>query len=182
MIRIISGKWRGKQIVAPKSLPVRPTTDRAKESLFNWLQFRIDIEGISILDLFSGTGNITYECISRGASYGLAIDADAACTRFIDKTITLLKAEDGFEVLQMDALSALKKMSQKFDIVFADPPYDYQHYDELIDLVFSKNLIKEDGWFILEHAKDYDFKDKPGFVECRKYGKVHFSYFSNTKE
>lgn len=182
MIRIISGKWRGKQIVAPKNLPVRPTTDRAKESFFNWLQFRLNLEECSVLDLFSGTGNITYEFISRGASYGLAIDADAACIRFIDKTIRQLNADDAFEVLQMEVLNALKQMNQKFDLIFADPPYDFQQYDELIDLIFSKGLINNKGWFVLEHAKDHDFSGREGFVECRKYGKVHFSYFSDSKE
>ncbi|MEX1189334.1 MAG: 16S rRNA (guanine(966)-N(2))-methyltransferase RsmD [Bacteroidia bacterium] len=176
-MRIISGKWRGKQIQAPEKLPARPTTDRAKESLFNWLQFRIDFDGISVLELFSGTGNISYEFISRGADLVVAIDENHYCVRFIDKTFKALQA-DSAEVMQMEVLAALKMMSRDFDIVFADPPYDFQHYDELISLVMGNKLVKEDGWFILEHAAEFNPSSHEGFYETRKYGKVHFSYFS----
>lgn len=180
-MRIISGKWRGKQIIAPSNLPVRPTTDRAKESLFNWLQFRIDLEGINVLDLFSGTGNMSYEFISRGAQSVIAVDQNAACVRFIDKTFKLLQAE-GSEVMQMEALAALKAIHSSFDIIFADPPYDFDNYDELVKLVLERKLLNEDGWFILEHSASYDASSIPGFYEMRKYGKVHFSYFSTSNQ
>jgi 16S rRNA (guanine966-N2)-methyltransferase len=180
-MRIISGKWRGKQIQAPESLPVRPTTDRAKESLFNWLNFRIDFEGIYVLDLFAGTGNISYEFISRGAEKVVAVDENIACTRFIKRTFDLLKAS-GSEVLQQEARLAIHRMHLKFDVVFADPPYDYLDHETIIRNVFEKGILKEEAWLIMEHPSTFDGSELPGFVETRHYGKVYFSYFQNISE
>jgi 16S rRNA (guanine966-N2)-methyltransferase len=178
-MRIISGKWRGKHIQAPESLPVRPTTDRAKESLFNWLNFRIDFEGIYVLDLFAGTGNISYEFISRGAEKVIAVDENVGCARFIKRTFELLKAT-GSEVLQKEARSAIAKMHLKFDVVFADPPYDYADHETVIRDVFEHGILKEDGWLIMEHPVTFDGSALPGFVETRHYGKVYFSYYQLT--
>lgn len=175
-MRIISGKWRGKQLIAPESLPVRPTTDRAKESLFNWLNFRIDMEGIDVLDLFAGTGNIGYEFLSRGAKRIVAVDENLACVKFMRQTYARLNASS-VEVLHLEARKAIQRMHASFDIIFADPPYIYEDHRQIIVDIFEGGLLRPEGWLIIEHPAGFDATDMPGFYEMRKYGKVHFSYF-----
>jgi 16S rRNA (guanine(966)-N(2))-methyltransferase RsmD len=177
MIRIISGKWRGKKIAAPDSLPVRPTTDRAKESLFNWLNFRIEFEGIRVLDLFSGTGNLSYECISRGAGEIHAIDSDQQCVSFINKTFTLLKHPLA-KAMRSDLPRGLQALHGEYDLILADPPYNFDKYDELVSAVIQGGLMHEETWFILEHDSNHSFEDYPYFYESRKYGKVNFTFFT----
>ncbi|MEZ5173062.1 MAG: 16S rRNA (guanine(966)-N(2))-methyltransferase RsmD [Bacteroidia bacterium] len=181
MIRIISGKWRGKKIQAPESLPVRPTTDRAKESLFNWLSFRINFEGIKVLDLFAGTGNISYEFISRGAEKVYAVDADARCADFVRKNFKLLKAENSI-VRKLNLPAGLTEFAGPFDIIFADPPYNFENYAGLIESVTSGTLMGETSIFIVEHDGSLKPENNPYFMETRKYGKVHFTYFTKNME
>ncbi len=181
MIRIISGKWRGKKIIAPADLPVRPTTDRAKEGLFNWLNFRINMEGISALDLFSGTGNIGYEFLSRGAEQVICIDEDKQCVAFINKVFGSLGKHHS-RAMQARIPYVLSKMTQSFDVIFADPPYRFEEYDLLIKEVLESNLLHQESWFILEHDGTFEFEDKPFFFETRNYGKVHFTFFTKNQE
>lgn len=181
MIRIISGKWRGKKIQAPDSLPVRPTTDRAKESLFNWLSFRINFEGIKVLDLFAGTGNISYEFISRGADKICAIDENARCADFIKKNFSLLKADNAV-VRKLKLPAGLTEFSGPFDIIFADPPYDFENYSGLIEFITSGTLMDEKSILIVEHDGSLKVDENPYFLETRKYGKVHFTYFTKNNE
>ena len=181
MIRIISGKWRGKKIAAPNTLPVRPTTDRAKEGLFNWLNFRIDFEGISVLDLFAGTGNIGYEFLSRGADQIVCIDEDKQCVAFMNKVFASLGANHT-RAIQARIPDELVKMRRSFDIIFADPPYSYAEYHQLITQVTESELMHQKSWFILEHDGSLEFDTTPCFVETRKYGKVHFTFFTKNQE
>lgn len=176
-MRIISGKYRGLRLQAPAKLPVRPTTDLAKESLFNILQNRVDLEGISVLDLFSGTGNITYEFASRGCTNITSVDLNMHCVRFIQQTVEKLKAE-GIRVVKSDVFSFLKNTFDQFDLIFADPPYDLNTIPEIAKLVWERKLLKAEGMLIIEHAGMQVFSNAPGFVETRNYGNSSFSFFS----
>ena len=173
-MRIISGTHKGRRLIAPNTLPVRPTTDRAKEALFNILESRYFFDGKNVLDLFSGTGNIAFEFASRGCEKILAVDNNFNCINYIEKT----SDELGFNIsiIKSNCLQYLKNCKQQFNFIFADPPYDYQEYQELKNLVCEKNLVKKDGVLIIEHNKETSFEANN--IELRKYGTVHFSIFS----
>lgn len=176
-MRIISGSKRGKIIMAPKQLPVRPTTDMAKESLFNIAQNYLDWHDTRALDLFSGTGNISFEMASRGCQQIFAVDLHPGCTKFIKTTAENL-GFDGLQILREDALKFLKSNWQSFDFIFADPPYDYSHYEDLVETVLNGSNLNENGIFILEHPREISFENHPHCFDQRKYGNVHFSIFS----
>lgn len=180
-MRIISGKNRGRHIVAPENLPVRPTMDMGKESLFNILNNYFYLDNIHVLDLFSGTGNISYEFASRGALTVTSVDENQLCTKFIQKTIDKLQY-DNVTVIRQDAFAYIKSCKRQFNIIFADPPYDMENIDKLADLIFQNNLLLPEGWFVLEHSGKHDFSEHPKFYEHRKYGKLHFSFFVNMSE
>ncbi len=177
-MRIISGKYKRRFIKPPKDLPVRPTTDLARESLFNILENKLELNGKEVLDLFSGTGAVSYEFISRGCKSVLAVDANYRCTQFIKKTASEFEMKD-LSIIKGDVFKFLAKTHLTFDIIFADPPYELENLDTLPDLVFDNKLLKTDGIFVLEHPKVYDFSGHPNFLEHRKYGKVNFSFFEN---
>jgi len=174
-MRIVSGKYRGRKIHTPKNLPVRPTTDLAKESLFNILNNRIDFEEIKVLDLFSGTGNISYEFISRGCEDVTSVEQNFRCVKFIKDTKSQLQME-GLKPVQANVFSFLKHCS-KYDLIFADPPYDFGRYAELTESILQQEILKEGGFLIIEHPRDIELSGFPGYRETRRYGKVHFSFF-----
>ena len=178
-MRIIRGRYQRRQIVAPTNLPVRPTTDMAKESLFNILENYLDFEEVTALDLFAGTGNISYELVSRGCPKVTAVDLDFGCVKFIRETALRLDMKELIPV-RSDVFRFLENNKMKYDLVFADPPYDCQRYDELVNLVFEKQLLTDDGLFVLEHSKYVHFEEHPHFMEQRHYGKVNFSFFAQT--
>lgn len=175
-MRIISGAYRGKQIHPPKNFKARPTTDFAKESLFNILLNKYDMDELDVLDLFSGTGSITYEFVSRGARSVVAIEKELAHFNFIRKTCQELKT-DLVTVIRGDVFRYLNRPSQSFDIIFADPPYDNPLLDTLPDLIFNTKILAKDGTFILEHPGNHTFTSHGHFAEHRKYGGVNFSFF-----
>ncbi len=175
-MRIISGKYKRRSIVAPNNLPVRPTTDMAKESLFNILNNKIDFNDKSALDLFSGTGNISYEFVSRGCVRVVSVDQNVDCTNFINQTTEKLNMPE-IEVVKLDVFRYLTTVKNKFDIIFADPPYQMTEIKEISELVFSNNLLIDDGWLIVEHPREIDFSKALNFFEHRKYGRVNFSFF-----
>jgi 16S rRNA (guanine(966)-N(2))-methyltransferase RsmD len=175
MTRIISGRLRGKIIKAPAKLPIRPTTDFAKESLFNILANRFYFEEISVLDLFAGSGNLSYEFASRGCTPITAVDLDRHCTQFIEKTSAELKLD--IRVIRSEILDFLKRDYHEYDVIVADPPYDYDGYEDLVERVFFQNLLKRDGVLIIEHHSRDDLSGIDRFVQFRKYGKVGFSFF-----
>lgn len=177
-MRIISGKYRGKRLVAPKNLPARPTTDFAKEALFNILRNRLDLDEVDVLDLFCGTGNISYEFASRDTKSILAVDKNYGCIKFVQETADALKM-DQLNALKSDAFTFIEKCHVKFDLIFADPPYDLPGKTKLIDGIFDHQLLKEDGFFILEHSNYENFSEHPLFVETKKYSSVNFSFFYN---
>lgn len=178
-MRIISGKFKGKTILAPRNLPVRPTTDFAKEALFNILRNQIDFESTKVLDLYCGTGNITYEFTSRGVEEIWAVDLNYACTRFVSKTSQEL-GFNGVRVIRSEALGFLKSTRDTFDLIFADPPYEFEEMSKIPELVFKRELLNPEGMLIVEHPKNVSFQDHPAFEDQRSYGKVNFSFFTNS--
>jgi 16S rRNA (guanine966-N2)-methyltransferase len=175
-MRIISGSRKGKIIKAPSQLPVRPTTDYAKESFFNILNNLMDPHEISFLDLFSGTGNFAYEMASRGCTRVTAVDVHGPCVKFIQKTATNLTF-DGIHAVREDALRYLRGNRSQFDVIFADPPYEYESYDLLIALVLEHDRLTPDGMLVLEHSPRTSFEGHPHLFDFRKYGNVCFSFF-----
>lgn len=176
-MRIISGKFKGKRLIAPKTLPVRPTTDMAKEALFNILNFQIDFQEIKLLDLFAGTGNISYEFISRGTTQITAVDQHYGCVKFINKTANELEAE--INTVKSDVFKYLDKVKTKSNLIFADPPYDFstEDFQKIPQLVFENNLLEEEGLLIVEHSKHTDLSETANFSESRRYGNSVFSFF-----
>lgn len=170
-MRIISGLHKGRKIHAPKNLPVRPTTDRAKEALFNILSNKYDLESLDVLDLFSGTGNISFEFASRNTKNVIAVDKNNNCTNFIKATSKDLDLN--IDTILSDALTFIKKTERKFDVIFADPPYNSLFYKELKDLIVDRKLINNGGCLIIEHDKSTLFDDQN--INIRKYGNVNFS-------
>lgn len=177
-MRIISGQHKGKRITAPKKLPIRPTTDFAKEALFNILNNRFHFNGLKVIDLFSGSGNIAYEFGSRGAGPITAVDENFESIKFIRKTADELNLD--ISPVKSDVYKYLEKGAGKADIIFADPPYNFD-IDSLLSLVtitFERELLEENGELIIEHSKKIDLSSSPHFIEVRKYGNSVFSFFS----
>ncbi|QEE50772.1 16S rRNA (guanine(966)-N(2))-methyltransferase RsmD [Flavobacterium alkalisoli] len=181
-MRIISGKYKGRRITAPKNLPVRPTTDMSKESLFNILNNRIDFDGLKVLDLFSGTGNISYEFGSRGADNITSVDADFGCIKFIKQTAA--EFELPISAIKSDVVKFLKTNKSSYDIIFADPPYDMsqENFEEIATLVFENELLQEDGIMIIEHSKYTKMDHLMNFSFQKNYGGSYFTFFEFDNE
>jgi 16S rRNA (guanine(966)-N(2))-methyltransferase RsmD len=175
-LRIIGGTFRGRRINPPSNFKARPTTDFAREGLFNILSNRIDFESVSVLDLFSGTGTISYEFASRGAETVHLVEKDHVHITGIKKILNELGFRN-VRPIHIDVKAYLKTCTFKYDIVFADPPYELSWLEEIPDLVTNSGVMKEDGFFILEHPKDISFAGHPLFYEHRNYGGVNFSFF-----
>jgi 16S rRNA (guanine966-N2)-methyltransferase len=175
-LRIIGGKYKGRRLVPPPGLKARPTTDFARESLFNILNNRVDFESITILDLFAGTGSISYEFASRGVSEIHLVEQDKKHIAGIRRIIKEL-GFDNIKPVHIDVKAYLKICQVKYDIVFADPPYDLQWLKDIPDMVLGAGIINEDGFFILEHPKNLRFNGHKAYFEHRNYGGVNFSFF-----
>ncbi len=178
-MRIISGTHKGKRLMAPKKLPVRPTTDMAKEGLFNILNNRFYFGDIKILDLCAGTGNISYEFASRGVRDITAVDSHYGCVQYINKTSDALNLN--ISALKNDVFTFLERTHETYDVIFADPPYDMEmeQFLRFPQLVFEKELLNEEGLLIVEHSPHTNLDNVPHFTEKRKYGSCVFSFFSN---
>ncbi len=175
-MRIISGSHRGRRIIAPNNLPVRPTTDLAKESLFNILNNHYDFDELEVLDLFAGIGSISFEFASRDAIAITSVEKEFKCVNFLSET----KEKLGFEnvnIIKADVFKFLTFPHPAYDIIFADPPYDMKGFEDIPELVFKNNLLKSDGRLIIEHPREIDFSKSTNYLETRNYGKVHFSFF-----
>lgn len=175
-MRIIGGKYKGRRIEPPSDLKARPTTDFAREGLFNILVNRIDFEESQILDLFSGTGSISYEFASRGAQLIHLVEKNPRHIAGISRIIRELGI-DTIRPIHIDVRTYLKTCTFKYDVVFADPPYDLPWLRELPELVMNSGVVKDEGFFILEHPRDLNFSGYPYFFEHRHYGGVNFSFF-----
>ena len=175
-MRIITGKYRGRHFDVPRSFKARPTTDFAKENLFNVLRGYVDFEETRALDLFGGTGSISLELLSRGCQKVMTIEKDRQHYGFIAQCGRTLK-DSAWTPICGDALRFIDRCGEAFDLVFADPPYALAELGELPERVMNSKLLNEGGLFVLEHGKNFDFSDRPDFVEHRAYGSVNFSFF-----
>ncbi len=181
-MRIISGKFKSKRIQAPKKLPVRPTTDMAKEALFNILNNLYYFNDLVVLDLFSGTGNISYEFASRGTTNITAVDAHFGCIKFINETSKILEAD--IHTIKSDVYKYLEKSSAKFDVIFVDPPYEFEleKFEKIVNLVFENKLLNNNGLLIVEHSKHTNLDTHIKLSYQKKYGGNMFSFFENSEE
>lgn len=176
-MRIISGQFKGRRITAPKKLPVRPTTDMAKEALFNILNNHYYFDDISVLDLFAGTGSISYEFASRGTITITAVDEDLGCIKFINKTAE--EFEMKILAIKSDVYKFLETTKIKSSVIFADPPYafTFDQFSKIPELIFKNKLLEDDGVLIVEHAKQTDLSGLPNYSYCKNYGGSVFSFF-----
>lgn len=176
-MRIIAGKYRSISIIAPSKLPVRPTTNMAKEALFNIITNHFDLSNIRVLDLFAGIGSISFEFASRGCENITVIEMNKKCVDFISKTATKLDCK--LNIQCFDVLKYLNKNIDTYDLIFADPPFRYNNYEQLISLIFEKKIMSHPSWFILEHSKYNSFVEYPLFKKVKEYGNINFSIFEN---
>lgn len=176
-MRIVSGLHKGKRLTAPKKLPVRPTTDFAKEALFNILNNHYHFSALTVIDLFSGTGNISFEFASRGAESIISVDSHFECIKYINKISEELDMP--IRTVKSDAFKYLSAGPDSADIIFADPPYDFEteSLEQLVSLTFEKKLLREGGVLVIEHSKKMDLSSVEHFSESRKYGNSVFSFF-----
>ncbi len=180
-MRIIGGVLKGLRLNPPKNLPVRPTTDLAKEALFNILLNKIEFEGIKVLDLFSGTGNISLEFASRGAAEVVSIDRSIQCINYLKDTARQHKLTQ-IKTFKADVLKYLQLETEQYDLIFADPPYDMNQIPELPKIIFEKNLLLSGGLLIVEHQSLQNLSNHPAYTEFRKYGHSSFSFFEKQNQ
>ncbi|MFY9116614.1 MAG: RsmD family RNA methyltransferase [Bacteroidales bacterium] len=180
-MRIISGVLKGRILTPPKNFSAHPTTDFAKEGLFNILENTINLGTAKVLDLFSGSGNIAFECISRGCTSVHCVEMNPAHTRFIDATAKAFGVSSHLRVVRNNVFDFLKICTQKFHFVFADPPYDLPGLEDLPSKILQADILEENGLLVVEHPAAYTFVRIPGFQKTKKYGHVHFSFFAVSK-
>ena len=181
-MRIVGGEFGGRRFNPPARIPARPTTELAKEGLFNMLSNSIDIEGLKTLDLFGGTGSISYELASRGAADLTLIERDPTTLDFIKKTAAVLGIDDRLQVIRGDVFKFMKQCTDQYDFIFAGPPYALLNIDELPLLVFEKKMLLPGGIFVLEHTPRNDYQKHPHFQRMKNYGTTVFTFFTQTKE
>lgn len=181
-MRIITGKYKGRRFDIPRSFKARPTTDFAKENIFNVLTQYINFEGTTALDLFAGTGSITLELLSRGCSQVVSVEFDRDHHRFIQECLRKLLGDQYSSAaipIRGDVFRFVKSCHQQFDFIFADPPYALEQLPSIPDLIFSRELLKPEGIFVFEHGSNNSFTDHPNFADHREYGSVNFTIFRN---
>lgn len=177
-MRIIGGKFKGRRFDPPADKwPTRPTTDFAKEALFNILNNLLDFESVKMLDLFGGTGSHSYEFISRGCTDATYVDKFPGCVQFVRKTAQKLQIESCLKIFQMDVFRFIESTREQYDYIFAGPPYSLPTIDIIPDLIFEKELLLPDGLFVLEHNPQHEFLNHPRLVDVRNYGQTYFSFF-----
>jgi 16S rRNA (guanine(966)-N(2))-methyltransferase RsmD len=181
-MRIISGKHKGIRLSAPKKLPVRPTTDMAKESLFNILNNHYYFENLDVIDLFTGTGNISFEFASRGAKNIYSVDQHFGCIKYVNETAKKLELD--ITTYKRDVYKFLEKTSLKGDVIFADPPYDFEEaqFLKIANLVFEREILNQEGLLIIEHSKHTDLSSQSNYSHSKRYGGNVFSFFEYTEQ
>jgi 16S rRNA (guanine(966)-N(2))-methyltransferase RsmD len=181
-MRIIGGEHGGRKFTPPGNMPfTRPTTDIAKEGLFNVLQHKLDFTTLKTLDLFGGTGSISYELASRGVNELTIVEKDKSMYEFIKKTAESLRIEN-IRIIKMDVFKYMEQCTEKFVFIFAGPPYSLTNIDEIPRLIFEKKLLRKDGWFVLEHTPRNDYKEFPYYKTERNYGTTVFSTFIEDRD
>jgi len=177
-MRIVGGEFGGRRFNPPARIPARPTTEVAKEGLFNMLNNSMDIEGIKTLDIFGGTGSISYELASRGAADLTLVERDPITIDFIKKTAQELKITDRLQIIKGDVFKYMKQCTEQYNLIFAGPPYALTNIDEIPLLVFEKQLLLPGGIFILEHTPRNDYQQHPHFTRIKNYGTTVFTFFT----
>lgn len=178
LMRIISGQFKGRRFTPPADKwPTRPTTDYAKEALFNILENSFYFDEIKVLDLFGGTGSHSYEFVSRGCRDVTYVDQFGPCVKFVHQTLKALNIEEYVHVVRSDVFKFIERCAEQYDYIFAGPPYPLPTIDTIPDLIFEKNMLKPDGWFVLEHNANHEFSGHPRFAQVRNYGGTVFSFF-----
>jgi len=177
-MRIVGGEFGGRRFSPPARIPARPTTEVAKEGLFNMLNNSMDLEGIKTLDIFGGTGSISYELASRGAANLTLVERDPITIDFIKKTAQALNLEDRLQIIKGDVFKYMKQCTEQYDLIFAGPPYALTNIDEIPLLVFEKQLLLPGGIFILEHTPRNDYQQHPFFTRIKNYGTTVFTFFT----
>ncbi len=175
-MRIIRGKYGRRRFDVPSNITARPTTDFARENIFNVIENLIDLEGVNALDLFAGTGAVTFELLSRGAASVTAVEKASTQYSFIAKVAKILDA-DNLRLVRGYALRFIATSSTKFDFIFADPPYDMEGFEEIPQKILDSAMLHPGTLFIIEHSRRHDFSGLPHFVQHREYGSVNFSIF-----
>lgn len=179
-MRIIGGKFKGRKFTPPaKNWPTRPTTDFAKEGLFNILMNRVDFSELKMLDIFGGTGSHSYEYISRGGEDVTYVDKFGGCISFVKKTASTLGIEDNINIVRADVFKFIERTPEKYDYIFAGPPYPLPTLDNIPAAVFEHDILAPDGLFVLEHSSNHNFERHAHFTESRNYGSAIFSFFTN---
>jgi 16S rRNA (guanine(966)-N(2))-methyltransferase RsmD len=176
-MRIVGGEFKGRRIAVPSNFPSRPTTDFAKEGLFNVLENQFDLTDMKVLDLCSGTGNISLEFLSRGVEEVTSVDSHTNCLKFVQKNASSIGILNKIKTVKSDLQTFILNTNQTFDIIFADPPFNYDKYSQIVKTVFERELLNENGILILEHSKQKSFDTEPKFSFFRNYGNVTFSFF-----
>ena len=176
-MRIIRGFLKGKRFATPSNFPSRPTTDFAKEGLFNMLEHELDWSETKALDLCAGTGNISFELVSRGVESVLSIDANQRCILYLKNNISQLGIEQYMHAYKSDCVAYCRNAKEKFDFIFADPPFHLKFHEELITTIFGNQLLNENGLLVIEHGKQTKLEHIKGFEKTRNFGNVYFSFF-----
>ncbi|MBR1543776.1 MAG: 16S rRNA (guanine(966)-N(2))-methyltransferase RsmD [Muribaculaceae bacterium] len=176
-MRIISGKYGRRRFDVPTNISARPTTDMARESLFNLLNNRLDFEETEALDLFAGTGAVSFELLSRGCPRVTCVEQAAVQWKFINKVKALL-GDENLTVIRGDVFKFIAVCDRPFDFIFADPPYEHPRFAEIPELILSSRMVKPGTMVVIEHSKAHDFSKLPQFTEHRNYGKVNFTFFT----
>jgi 16S rRNA (guanine966-N2)-methyltransferase len=183
-MRVVAGQFRGRKLASAHSANIRPATDRVKEAIFNILQNKISLDGINVLDLFAGTGSLGIEAMSRGAAHGTFVDTSIQSLRILRSNISALGCEDRCTVLKTDAMRFIEQTAERFELIFADPPYAFRQTREIPNRVFSRELLKKKGFLIIEHNEAADFPESSLFrlLLIRKFGQTTVSFFSHHSE
>jgi 16S rRNA (guanine966-N2)-methyltransferase len=181
-MRIVGGIFGGRRFNPPARIPARPTTELAREALFNMLNNSIDLDGAKTLDIFAGTGSISYELASRGAAHLTLVERDQLSIDFIKKTAKELGIEDKLQIVRADVFKFLKQCIEQYDFIFADPPYALPNMNEIPLLIFEKNILLPGGTFVLEHTTSHDFQEHPNFKRTKNYGITVFTFFTQPNE
>lgn len=176
-MRIVSGTHKGRSFNPPHNLPVRPTTDFAKQALFNILENKVDISSLKVLDLFCGTGSISYEFASRGSNDIIAVDQNATCCAYVKKQSEYFKF-NSIKVVKSEVGSFIKHCTEKFDLIFVDPPYEMLETPEIIELILAKKMLNADSLLVVEHPDNLSFEQHPNFLEQRNYSRINFTFFT----
>ena len=180
-MRIITGLYKGRVIKTVQDLSVRPATERVRQTLFNMLANRIDFDGISVLDLFAGSGSLGLEAVSRGAARVTFVEESEEAAGFIEENVTALGCEGAVEILQMDAMGFISTRHGTFDLVFADPPYSYPHTARIPELIFKYGMIKPGGYLLIEHANSLRYESTPLYAAGpeKKFGRTLVTFFQH---